>query len=135
MSGVSVHDHTLVGYEVDGRARRITLRTEGAEPAVRRRVDVTFEGVLAYQFADDALTSILFDIVEMPLGAAIEQHWSELDAGFVRSGAPTFWDADRAVVLAHVEELSRNGAQWFDIISSYGLSGWVVARNVAVVDV
>lgn len=131
MSGLSVHDYTLFGYEVDGHARRITLHTEAMhEPVVPRALDVVFYGVVAYQFVDDPLTSVLFDIVERPLAAAIDDHWRELAAGFARSGAPTFWDSERAIVLRHIEELSRDGARWFDLQSSYGLSGWVVGRTV-----
>jgi hypothetical protein len=62
MSEASVHDYTLFGYEVDGRAQRITLHTEGSEPSHVPVVDVVFEGVVTYRFVDDALTSILFGI-------------------------------------------------------------------------
>jgi hypothetical protein len=42
-------------------------------------------------------------------------------------------DGDRAIVLARVEEMSRDGVRWFYVESSYGLRGWVVARSVAYV--
>jgi hypothetical protein len=61
MSGASVHDYPLVGYEVDGRARRGTLHTDaGPKSFTPRALHVVLEGVAAYQFMDDLFTSILF---------------------------------------------------------------------------
>ncbi len=43
-----VHDNHLVGYEVDGNARRIVLRTENRDRGTPfEKTEVVFEGVEA----------------------------------------------------------------------------------------
>jgi hypothetical protein len=93
---MSVHDNNLIGYTVDGSARRIELRTERREPGrPHERVDVIFDGVEAYAFRYDCLGNIIFDICEQPLEEALQAHWSEFDAGHRASGWPPFCDGSR----------------------------------------
>lgn len=78
---LSVHDNQLLGYMVDGPARRITLRTvydfPDREPEY---TNVVFEGVFAYHFAGDTLNTILFDIEETTLEAV----WDGFEAVFTK---------------------------------------------------
>jgi hypothetical protein len=85
----NVHDNKLVGYDVDGDARRIVLRTvsrdEGRPP---EKTDVVFEGVEAYSFRFACRVSIIFSIEERPFEKTALEHWSEFAAG--EQGWPSF---------------------------------------------
>jgi hypothetical protein len=126
-----VHDNHLVGYTVDGKSRRIELRTEHREAGrLCETVDVIFEGVLAYSFRYDCLGSIIFDICEQPFVATLEAHWSELEAGHRQSGWPPFWQGDEAKTREQIATLVQEGAKWFELSSSYGMEGWVLCRSI-----
>ena len=89
---------------------------------------MVFEGVEAYAFRHDCLDSILFDICETPLEQAMQAHWSEFDAGHRQSGWPRFWQQDEAKTRDRIAALAQAGAKWFDLSSSYGISGWILCR-------
>jgi hypothetical protein len=124
-----VHDNHLMGYDVDGALQRIVLRTErrGRGGPVHE-TDVIFDGVEAYSFRYDFLDSILFDICEEPLEQAVQANWCEFDAGHRQSGWPRFWQQDEAKTRDRIGALAQAGAKWFNLSSSYGMSGWVLCR-------
>ena len=62
----SVHDHHLVSYEVDGRAKRIVLHTEYAyAKSSHEATDVVFEGVVDHYFRNCVSPSIMDDVKEV----------------------------------------------------------------------
>lgn len=126
-----LHDYHLIGYTVEGKARRIVLRTEWAYPGTPyERRDVIFEAVEAYSFRYDCLENIIFDICDQPLEEAIQAHWSEFESGHRASGWPPFWQSDEPKTRAKLAELVERGAKWFSLISSWGMEGWVLCRSI-----
>jgi hypothetical protein len=126
-----VHDNHLVGYEVDGSIRRIVLRTENRDRGTPYgNTEVVFEGVEAYSFRNDCLENIVFDIEEAPLEAAVRAHKLDFEAGHRESGWPRFWGKDEVQTRERVAALVRDGVRWFELSSSYGMSGWVMARSM-----
>jgi hypothetical protein len=120
-----LHDHTLVGYTVDGEGRSIELRTKEGATAL-------FEGVEAYSFRYDCFGNILLDLHERRLVEAIEEHWSELEAGFRQSGWPRFWQGDEAKTREVIAAMVVQGVKWFDLDSSYGMNGWLICRKMRI---
>lgn len=128
---MSLHDYHLIGYAVDGKARRIVLRTEWAYPGTPyERRDVVFDGVEAYSFRYDCFANIVFDICDQPLDEAIEAHWREFEAGHMASGWPRFWQGDESKTREKIAALVAGGAKWFALISSYGMEGWVLCHSI-----
>jgi hypothetical protein len=124
------HDNRLIGYAVDGRNRRIVLHTEdvhGQNPP--RFLDVVFEGVEFYQFRCAALVSIVLEILEQPLRRALEGRSAELDEAYRRCGWPDRWDHDPSRRETDLRELEARGLRFFEIESSMGFEGWVVAER------
>jgi hypothetical protein len=124
------HDNHLIGYAVDGRNRRIVLHTEdvhGTNPP--HRLDVVFENVQLYQFPCANLVSIVLEILEQPLRQALEKRKSELDEAFRRCGWPECWDSEPSRQEACMRELEARGLRFFEIESSIGFEGWVVAER------
>ncbi len=123
----SVHDNHLVSYEVDGVAKRIVLHTEyayGEEPF--EKTDVVFEGVLDHHFRNPILPSIVFDVEEVEIQAILIRDKDLINEGHKIGGWPSFWRESGDEML---EAISKSGCKMFEISSSYGLDGWVVAAS------
>jgi hypothetical protein len=127
----SIHDNLLVSYEVECEARTITLRTEKrlvGKPT--ERTNVHFVGVEGYHFENDAFGNIIFGMEEVPLEQLLSDYGQEIVESYHMAGSPGPWAAN----LESAVSLLRNKAiQAFVLSSSYGLSGWVLAREVAIV--
>ena len=129
----SFHDDFLVSYEVDCENRRIRLHTrvdprERAKRGQRPRTFI-FNGVEGYQFENDAFGNIIFALEAV----SIEQLFAEYGARIAESsrlaGAPGPWAGD---IAAAPHSLKAKGVQAFRVSSSYGLSGWILAKEVFV---
>ena len=123
----SFHDYHLTGYAVDGHLRQVRLRLEWLspqDPAIPRPPqEVVFEGVQDYFFEHDMGVNIVYSIEEVP----IEEHVRSNSERFAQSskwGWPRFW---RETLQETNAALVECGARCFELSSSYGLSGWVVA--------
>jgi hypothetical protein len=128
----SFHDDYVVGYEVDCEGRQIKLHIKPAasvaeQPGART---VVFTGVEGYGFENDTFGNIILDLNAVTITTFVSQYRGELTESFRISGAPGTWasDLDGAPWV-----LSERGIQAFVLSSSYGLSGWVLAREAFVV--
>jgi hypothetical protein len=123
-----LHDCVLINYRVDCDDRRIVLVAErrGSKTAFRTRV--TFTGVQAYRFDDDAFGNIILDLEPISAEALWHEERDYLQASHARSGAAP-WAVSDAVALEH---LRREGLRGFRLSASIGLSGWVLAREMTV---
>ncbi|MCB1208462.1 MAG: hypothetical protein KDK97_03995, partial [Verrucomicrobiales bacterium] len=123
----SVHDNHLYAYAVDGRAGLIVLRTEyayGEEPF--EQTDVIFEGVLDHYFRNPVLPSIIFDVEEADVARTIARDKAVIDQGHKIGGWPSFWQDSIEGMMVTIADA---GCKMFEISSSYGLDGWVVAKS------
>ena len=122
----SIHDSLLIGYEVDGRGRRIVLHTVPHQGGGEVPIDVIFEGVGAYHLEGDCLQNIIFDIVETSAQEVVgdgrafrERHrWC---------GWPRDWDSRTEEPAAF---FAKHELKIFALTCSYGITGWVAARSV-----
>ena len=123
---MSVHDNILKSYTVDGDAKRIVLCTEYPHDDPPAKTDVVFTGVVDHYFRNPVLPSIIFDVEAVALRETIERDKQLIDTGNRIGGWPSFW---RETVDEMVQVLSNDGIQMFEISSSYGLDGWVAAKD------
>ena len=128
----SFHDDHLVGYEVECEVRQIRLHIRAVasetEPAGVRTV--VFTGVEGYHFENDAFGNIILDLEAVTLTQFVSQGRGELAASYRMSGAPGTWASD---IDTAPRVLSERGIQAYVLSSSYGLSGWVLAREASVI--
>ncbi|MDD1526042.1 hypothetical protein C7U92_09285 [Bradyrhizobium sp. WBOS7] len=92
---------------------------------------VLFDGVEGYHFWDDAFGNIILSLTEVPVEKLLFDHQSEIKESFRMSGAPGPWAADLDSAGAM---LGAKGIRGFELSSSYGLSGWLLAKQVEVKD-
>jgi hypothetical protein len=129
------HDNRLVGYTVDGHKRRIVLHTEDVHGQNGTpRIDAVFENVAFYQFRRATLVSIVFEVEERPLRQALEEMKDELDDGYRRCGWPDGWDHRPDMQEVRLRRLAADGLRFFEIVSSFGFEGWIVAERLVYVD-
>ena len=122
------HDYCLAGHTVDGERRRITFDLVWPfDSAVDiRRATVIFFGVEGYAFEHDLGKNIVLALSEEPLDAFLQEQ-AELFRAESRWGWPPFWRGDVPLTLA---ALSAKGVRCFEVSSSYGLTGWVLATGI-----
>ena len=128
----SFHDYHLIGYEVDGELRELRMSLAWQypdDPTPRPSEKVVFEGVEDYFFEHDLGINIVYAIEEVSLFAHLQASVNQFQENS-KWGWPRFWRGDVSKTL---EYLSARGAKCFELSSSYGLSGWVVATSVCAV--
>jgi hypothetical protein len=129
----SLHDNFLISYEVYSAERRITLcarrdtRPHPPDPASDRII--AFEGVEGYHFWDDAFGNIIFSLTEISVDKILLDYGSEIAESYRMSGGPGPWAADLGSASA---VLGAKGIKGFELSSSYGLSGWILAKEATV---
>jgi len=128
----SFHDGYVVGYEVDCEGRQIKLHIKPAASLAKQSgvSTVVFTGVEGYNFENDAFGNIINGLKAVTTTWFVSQYRDELAESFRISGAPGAWASD---LDAAPRVLSEQGIQAFVLSSSYGLSGWVLAREAFVV--
>ena len=125
-----VHDHTVVSYAVDAQRRHLVMRTELASSAsVVERCEITFSDVEAYNLENDRFGTILFAINEVPAVALLDANLSRFESGYRRAGWPRFWNGSAEDARRYLVEHKTRG---FEIRSSVGMSGWVLAGSLGI---
>jgi hypothetical protein len=121
----SIHDSRVISYEVDGERRRIVLHTRFEDRDPVEYTDLIFEGVLAYHFENDNFGNILFSVGEVPVQQLVDDNRHLFDKGS-KYAWPGPWNES---CEASVQYFESQRAKAFEISSSYGLAGWVIADS------
>jgi hypothetical protein len=129
---LSVHDNLLVSYEVQCEARIITLRTEyrvANKPT--EFTNVVFEGVQGYSFQNDAFGNIIFGLETVPVEHLLTEFGAEISESYRMAGSPGPWAANLG---SAADYLRGQRVRAFTLSSSYGLSAWVLAKEISIVN-
>ena len=118
------HDFHLSGYEVRQFGGEIVLHLElaGEESHVR------FSEVELYHFVHAGGT-IIFGIDEVPVSQILDEFWERILHWAKQHGGVPHWDRDdRPSYQAKIE---ADGYKAWDISSSIGFAGFVIAKSIA----
>ena len=129
MSGRSIHDNNIYAYAVYCGSRQIVLHTEFRDGGSEEYTDVTFTGVVAHHFECVLSGNIMFGIEEVDVEKIVRSS-ADLFAIQKNFGWPEgieYRDADDLVSI-----IRQRGVRGYEIGSSYGLSGWVLAVRMDV---
>src|SRR5450631_1603351 len=123
----SLHDWLLVAYEVKCEERRIAIFARHWSTS-DSSIDCTIEfmGVEAYRLKNDAFGNIVFSWLEVSAEKILLDYRSEIEESYKWAGAPGPWAADCSTADAI---LGARGIKGFVLSSSYGLSGWLLAKE------
>lgn len=122
-----LHDANVHAYRVDCEGRTVTLH---ARDVAERAFDIEFVGAVAHKLTTQLEGNILFGIDEVEVGSLVESEAALFDQER-RYG----WPALGCEVRSNAElvaALVERGTRAFEITPSYGLSGWVLAREMRV---
>jgi hypothetical protein len=129
----SLHDNFLVSYEVNCETRQIRLHTkpDPRDPAKReqRPRTVVLNGVEGYQFENDAFGNIIYSLDAIPVEQLLAEFGLQIAESYRMAGAPGPWAAD---LPSAAQALTAKGVKGFVLSSSYGLSGWMLAKEALV---
>jgi len=126
---VRCHDFHLRGYDVRRSGAEITLHlgydypsTPGEESHIR------FNDVELYHFVHTGGT-IIFGIDEVPLSAIIEQFWDRISEWTRQHGGVRHFQDDTPTTFE--AKLAADGYKAWDISSSIGFAGFVIAKSIS----
>jgi hypothetical protein len=122
----SVHDNHVYAYSVDCERRRLILHTAFRETKPHGFTDVVFNGMVAHQFDYVLSGNILFDVTEAGIGKFVME-FADLFADSWRYGWPPV--EYRGDLDELIKALTAASVRAYEINSSYGMSGWVLAAG------
>ena len=126
MAKISIHDNVMTGYEVRCESCEIVLHTEFREREPREITDVVFRGVEAYHIYGDNMHTILFDVEEATFDEIFQYYAAQFEEG-IRFCWPGAWNTSEAACR---DDFEKAGCKAWIIASSYGATGFVVARTM-----
>ena len=119
---ISVHDNQLLSYSVFSDKREIRLHTVFKDELT----DVVFSGIVAYHFEGDNFKTIIFDIYESEL----EEIYDEYENLFSRLKNYQWININYNSKAELLEKLKADNIKAYVIHSSFGLSGWIWAKDM-----
>lgn len=122
-----IHDSLLVGYSVNSESRELLLFVKPDHGSAPAPFTVRFQGVAAHSFDTPVMPAILYGITGVSARDLIRQDWPAIERGYKLGGWPGPW---AGTLASAIEFAASNDLKGFHIESSYGLSGWVLARSV-----
>jgi hypothetical protein len=125
---ISIHDNIVIGYEVSCEKREIILHTAFRDRGLDESTDILFCGVEAYYIVGDNMQSILFSIEECAIDKILKDFSSEFETG-VKYSWPGIWNES---VIACKEHFSREKCKGWLISSSFGMSGFIIAKGMEI---
>ena len=124
---MQLRDFHLTGYTVSANGSRIVLHLEYAYPGQPKEAShIEFSDVAAYHFVHTG-SAVITDVEEVPLADLLEAVGTRMAEWWRRHGALLHWSDDRGVYLANLES---NGYRSWEISSSIGFEGFVIARRL-----
>ena len=127
----SIHDSQVVAYSADARSGRVELVLRAGPAADAPLSRLVFLGAAAHQFEYPLMPSWVFGLEEIPADELLQREWNKMQEGTRLSGWPGNWAESLDQARAHCAE---HRLRAFDLESSYGFDGWVLAQSVELVD-
>ncbi|WP_106766556.1 hypothetical protein [Paenibacillus faecalis] len=116
---LNIHDNEIVSYEVDFQKSRIKLHTVGDT-----QVTIEFIDVLTHMFETQLQGSIILDISTFEVSRILLDN-KELLEKQKNYGWPMYYET----VEDLLEYLQNEKYNYYVILSSYGLNGWVISKE------
>ncbi|WP_340025654.1 hypothetical protein MHI24_10880 [Paenibacillus sp. FSL K6-1096] len=122
----SIHDNEIVSYTVDLQKSKITFQTLGGKDN-SVPIIIEFIDILAHFFETQLQGSILLDISQCEISSFVKDNKKLLD-NQKDSAWPMYYERTEDLL----ERLLHNNYNYYVIYASYGLNGWVIAKEYSV---
>lgn len=123
---LKLHDSEIISYEVNLKEQSIIMHTK--HNSTIQHTDIVFYNVLSHFFENELKGSIIFDIEKHELIQFIKDNHNLLE-----KQKNYCWPLDYNTIEELIKKLSKQQYSYYVISSSYGLSGWVLAKNYATI--
>ena len=121
------HDYHLSGYDVSKFGTELVLHlVDGLRPAAEES-HIRFTEIELYHFVHVGGT-IISDIEEVPLSQILDEYWERVLHWATQYGGVPHWDRDDRA--GYQRKLEADGYRAWDISSSIGFAGFVIAKNI-----
>lgn len=124
----NIHDNEIISYEIDLKHHKIIIHTiqyRNSTPT-----EVVFCDVLAHMFETQLEGSIILDIQKYELS-----HFVKNNRDLLEKQKNYGWPMDYNTVEELTERLLKEQYVYYVVSSSYGLSGWVLAKKYEITSV
>lgn len=122
-----IHDAIIQSYSVDFKAETLIINTIHHTDKILEETKISFEGYLAHTFENEMKGSVIFDIQECPLDLFFKNEFA-----LIKERKCFGWPISYETENGLMEFLQTHEYKVFEISSSYGLCGWVFAKQVEV---
>lgn len=122
-----VHDNVILAYEVDLQHDQIILHTTYEGGSTREETNIVFKDVLNHRFEHQLKGSIILDIVESDISHFIKDNLKILE-----ESKNYGWPIRYHSISELEKKITDESYKYIEIMSSYGLSGWVLAKSYEV---
>ena len=122
-----IHDSLLVAYSVNSESGKLSLSCQPHHGCGKALFIIEFQGVAAHSFEAPMLPAILYDLVQVPATDILRGEWAAMELGYKQCGWPGPWADTLGNAISFAKTSHLHGYQ---IESSYGLSGWILAQSV-----
>ena len=123
-----VHDNVIQSYMVDFEADTLTINTSYLTDKINEKTKVIYTGYLAHIFVNEMKGSMIFDIQECLLDHFIKREFILLKQRQL-SGWPISYETESELIMF----FQTHEYKIYEISSSYGLCGWVFAKQMDIV--
>ena len=120
-----VHDNKIQSYCVDFETETLIIKTLYQTDRILEKTDVIFSGYLVHDFDHVMKGSIIFDILECPQSMIFERE-NDLLIKNKSYGWPIFYENENELI----DFFQTHSYRIFEIYSSFGLSGLVLAKHM-----
>jgi hypothetical protein len=121
-----VHDSQVIAYSADSCTGELLLHLR-AGPEGSPLCDLKFNGAVAHQFPYPLMPSWVFDLVTVSADELLAREWDAIAEGFRLVGWPGNWADSLENAQAYCKSIGVTG---YDLETSYGMYGWVLAKSV-----
>lgn len=133
-----IHDGIIKNYKVDFKSKEIKLYIEPSTSLVtklghsngkKEEIVLTFKETFAHKFIYESMTleNILLDIDMSNISVFVKRHKEELEDS-KEYGWPMLFNSIEELE----EKLKKEKYTYYDIYSSLGMSGWIVAKDMSI---
>lgn len=124
---MKMHDYEVISYEINLKDEKIKLIAQ--LPGAKNQAYLKFDGILAHYFENELSGSIILDVVEETLTNFLSYNKNLLDERKNQA-----WPMYYKEISQLEEKLKSENLKYYIIGSSYGLGGWVLAKNMIIED-
>lgn len=123
MENANIQDNQVFKYTVDFEKRELVLNTRSEAKVL---TDIVFSNVAAYLFEDTIMGCTILDLEEWP----VEDFIDYLGQDYLSNHQKYDWPFEYKDLDDLKRKIATKGITIYNLASSYGMSGFVLAKSV-----